>query len=88
MSSYLYNDRLVRRWVREALELAGGYALTEAHLAELVNERCAVGVDLTTLRFAIEYNHGKGFLATAPIPDSDERGYVITPDGLAQNRID
>ena len=78
---------IVRRKVREALNMAPGYGKTEAMLLELVNELSGGGVDLQTLRDAREWNHEQGYIRSEDDEDSCQVLWYITHEGIAKQKI-
>ena len=77
---------IVRRKVREALNLAPGFGKTEAMLLELVNELCGGGVDLQSLRDAMEWNHVEAFIRSEYDSEAEETLWYITKNGIAKQK--
>ena len=63
---------VLRRKVREALNLAPGFGKTEAMLMELVNELTGNPVSLQELRDAREWNHAHSYIRSETDEDGEE----------------
>ncbi len=78
---------MVRRKVREVCCMAAGQGKTETMLLEFVNELTGGGVDIQMLREAIEYNHAENFIRYRDNKETEEREWIITREGQAEEGI-
>jgi len=67
--------------------MSAPYGQTERMLQDAVNTRVPGKVDLTDLREAREWNHGKEYLKSKTNEDTDEVEFFITEKGLAKEEI-
>ncbi len=67
--------------------MAPGYGFTEEMIVSGVNDRLAKDADLSEIRAAIEWNHGKAYLRSAMNEDTEVREYRITKAGIAKEEI-
>ena len=81
------NPAILRKMVRETLNMVPGYGHTEAMIVRAVNFRLPAPADLSDVRAAIEWNHGKAYLKAKLNEDTDQREYRITPAGIAKEEI-
>ena len=77
---------IVRRKVREALNMAPGYGKSEAQLHELVCELAGGPVSLQDLRDAREWNHENGFVRSEDDGESGLILWFITREGIAKQK--
>lgn len=77
---------IVRRKVREALNMAPGYGKTEAQLHEMVAMLAGGPVSLQELRDAREWNHENGFIRSEDDDESETVLWYITPAGIAKQK--
>lgn len=77
----------LRKYVRETLAMTPGYGHTEKMIVDAVNERLPVDANLTAIRDAIEWNHGKAYLRQEENEDTEQIEYSITKKGLAKEAI-
>ena len=78
---------ILRRKVREALNIAPGFGQTESQLHEYVGDLAGFPITLQELRDAREWNHEHAFVRSE---DDDATGSIlwyITKSGQAQQKI-
>jgi len=78
---------IIRRKVREVLNMAPGFGQTEAQLHEYVGDLCGFPVSLQELRDAREWNHEHGFIRSEDDDATDSILWYITKSGQAQQKI-
>lgn len=80
---------MVRRKVREVLNMRPGRGKTEDILLEFVNELTAGGVDVQMLREAIEWNLSEGYVryVDGGKTESGEKEWFITRAGQEHENI-
>ena len=77
---------ILRRKVREALNMAPGYGKSEAQLLELVRELAGGPVGLQDMRDAREWNHEMGYIRSEDDDESNEVIWFITQAGIAKQK--
>lgn len=77
---------MLRRKVREVLNMAPGYGKTEAQLHEYVNELLNGGVSLQELRDARDWNHAECYIRSEDDHESETVLWFITPAGTAKQK--
>ena len=77
---------VIRRKVREALNMAPGYGKSEGQLLELVRELSGGPVDLQDLRDARDWNHEQGYVRREREDESEQLLWYITPAGIAKQK--
>jgi len=77
---------ILRRKVREVLNMQPGFGKTEAMLAEYVPELAGGPVSLQELRDAMEWNHEQSYIRSVDDKETDSILWYI-PAGIAQQRI-
>ena len=77
---------ILRRKVREALNMAPGYGTSEAQLLELVRELAGGPVGLQDMRDAREWNHEMGYIRSEDDDESNEVIWFITQAGIAKQK--
>lgn len=87
MSQPTVSKQMVRRKIREVLNMAAGYGKTEAVLHQAVNDLLGGGVGLQELRDALEWNLGEGFIRSKFDPESEETLWFITRSGIAKQNL-
>lgn len=78
---------MIRRKIREVLNMRPGFGKTEKMLLEGVNELTGGGVSLQELRDGMEWNHGETYIRSEFEDQAEETLWFITPDGIAQQKI-
>lgn len=78
---------MIRRKIREVLNIRPGFGKTEEMLLDGVNELVGGGVSLQELRDAIEWNLGESFVRSAWDNEREETEWFITADGKAAQNI-
>ena len=80
---------MVRRKIREVLNMRPGRGKTEDVLLEFVNELCGGGVDVQMLRDGLEWNLGEAFVRYADKneTESGEKEWFITRAGQEHENI-
>ena len=78
---------ILRRKVREALNMAPGFGKSEGMIHQIVNELTGGGVDLQDLRDARDWNHQELYIRREKDEDSDEYLWYITERGIAKQKI-
>jgi hypothetical protein len=82
----IHSKAMVRRKVREVLNMAPGYGKAEGLLLEYVHELTGGNVSLQELRDAMEYNHDRAYIRSEYDPESETVLWYITPAGVAQQK--
>lgn len=77
---------ILRRKVREALNMAPGYGKTEVMLLEMVRVLYGAPVGLQDLRDAREWNHEHAYIRSEDDEDSGDVLWYITPAGTAKQK--
>ena len=77
---------ILRRKVREALNMAPGYGKSEAQLLELVRELAGGPVGLQDMRDAREWNHEMGYIRSEDDDESNDVIWFITQAGIAKQK--
>jgi hypothetical protein len=78
---------ILRRKIREVLNMAPGYGKTEAMLLEFVNELTGGGVTADLLKQGLEWNLSNEYVRSAVNADTDELEWKITKHGIAHEEI-
>lgn len=78
---------MIRRKIREVINMRPGFGKTEPMLLDGVNELTGGGVSLQELRDGIEWNHSERLIRSEENTDSDETEWFITPEGIAKQKI-
>jgi hypothetical protein len=78
---------LVRKSIREALNLQPGYGKSEAMLLRMVSRLMGYDVPLQTLRDQIEWNLTERYVFSRTNRDTDEIEWFITKEGIAHDNI-
>ena len=78
---------MIRRKVREVLNMQPGFGKTEALLAEYVPTLVGGPVSLQEVRDAMEWNHLQGYIRSQDDAESETTLWYITQSGQAQQRI-
>ena len=78
---------MIRRKIREVLNIRAGFGKTEKFMLESVNELTGGGVSLQELRDGIEWNHGEAYIRSKYQDEADETLWFITAEGVAQQNI-
>ncbi len=78
---------IVRRYVREVLNMRPGYGKSEPQMLVYVNSLNGEGIELQDLRDAMEWNHEQDYIRREYDPQAEEYLWFITPKGIAQQRI-
>ena len=78
---------IVRRYVREVLNMRPGYGKTEKQLLDYVNDLNSGGVDLQELRDGMDWNHGLSYIRREFNKEAEEYLWFITESGIAQQHI-
>jgi DNA-binding transcriptional regulator YdaS (Cro superfamily) len=87
MSKPTVSKLMIRRKIREVLNMRPGFGKTEAFLLEAVNELTGGGVSLQELRDHLEWNHGQRYVRSEYQDEAEETLWFITTDGIAQQKI-
>jgi len=77
---------IIRRKVREALNIQPGYGKSESMLLEIVEQLYGGPVGLQVLRDAREWNHEQGYIRSEDDDDANEVLWYITPAGIAKQK--
>jgi len=78
---------MIRRKIREVLNIRPGFGKTEKFLLEAVNELTGGGVSLQELRDGLEWNHSETYIRSKFEDEAEETLWFITPEGIAQQSI-
>lgn len=86
MSKLVTKDK-VRTKLLEVCALAKGRPLSESELLGFVQDLIGLPVDVQQIRDAIEWAMGEAFLRYEDNTRSEEREWIITKAGQAEERI-
>ena len=75
---------LIRKSVREVLNMRPGFGKTEDQLLDFVNELIGGGVTLQDLRDAVEWNLYKTYVRSRRDDEAEETLWFITAEGIAK----
>jgi len=78
---------LLRAKVREVLAFAPDRKFTEAMILDAVNRMIPIPADLETVRLAVEWNLGSGFVDYTFNRDEDRDEWFLTPRGKSKEGI-
>ena len=78
---------ILRRKVREVLNMQPGFGKSEAMLMEYLPQLAGGPVSLQEQRDAREWNHEQGYIRSDDDEDTDEVLWYITESGIAKQRI-
>lgn len=81
------SNGILRRKIREVLNMAPGYGKTEAMLLEAVNELTGGGVTQDALKANLEWNLSEEYVRSRTNDDTDELEWLITPHGIAKENL-
>ena len=81
------SKQMIRRKIREVLDLARGYGKTEKVLLESVNDLIGGEVGLQELRDGMEWNLGENYIRSHYDQEAEETHWFITPAGQARQRV-
>lgn len=81
------SKQMIRRKIRQVLNMASGYGKTEAVLHEAVNDLLGGGVSLQELRDGIEFNHSENFIRSEFEKEAEETEWFITQAGKAKENL-
>jgi hypothetical protein len=75
---------LIRKSIREVLNMRPGFGKTEDQLLDFVNELIGGGVTLQDLRDAVEWNLSKTYVRSRRDEEAEETLWFITAEGIAK----
>lgn len=81
------SSSMIRRKIREVLNIRAGFGKSEKLLLECVNELTNGGVSLQELRDGIEFNLSQSYIRSKYEEDQDETLWFITQDGIAKQNL-
>lgn len=88
MAKPLATDAKLRELIRDVLNIAPGYAVSDEVLFQAVRELLPLhSAEESDILRAAEWNLGKGYVTEAKNDDTDNREWRITKDGIAKQSI-